>query len=63
MEGEDGTLLFGHGGSVAGYTARLAFEPETRLGVILLRNYARGNTDLRGDASALLEAIVRLWGT
>ncbi len=44
---EDGTKWAGHGGSVAGYTAYLLFQPESGLGVVLLRNYNRGATNLR----------------
>lgn len=38
--------LVGHGGSVAGYTAHLVFDPKTRSGAVLLRNYNRGRTRL-----------------
>lgn len=37
VEEEDGARVVGHGGSVAGYNARLAFELETGLGVAMLR--------------------------
>lgn len=33
----DGVTVVGHGGSVAGYNAYLAFDPETTLGVAMLR--------------------------
>ena len=33
----DGVTVVGHGGSVAGYNAYLAFEPATTLGVAMLR--------------------------
>ena len=46
---EDGERLVGHSGSVAGYNAFLVFEPVTGVGVVLLRNYGGGETDL-GDA-------------
>lgn len=55
---EDGLMLLGHGGSVAGYTAHLKFEPETGLGVILLRNYGRGETNLGDAATQLLAELV-----
>ena len=51
----DGRLFAGHGGSVAGYTAYLLFEPATGLTVVLLRNYNRGRTNL-GDAGRELLA-------
>ena len=38
----DGSRIVGHGGSVAGYTAHISFDPERRVGVILLRNYNAG---------------------
>ncbi len=59
---EDGHRLVGHGGSVAGYTAYLLFEPGLRIGVVLLRNYNRGETDLSDAAAELLTALVRAAG-
>ncbi len=53
----DGRVLAGHGGSVAGYTAFLLFEPATGLTVILLRNYNRGATNLGRAARDLLLAL------
>ncbi len=53
----DGRVLAGHGGSVAGYTASLLFEPATGLTVVLLRNYNRGATNLGRAARELLLAI------
>jgi CubicO group peptidase (beta-lactamase class C family) len=50
--GEDHTIV-GHGGSVAGYTAYMAVHPQSRVGVVLLRNYQRGETNL-GQAARLL---------
>jgi CubicO group peptidase (beta-lactamase class C family) len=50
---EAGATIVGHGGSVAGYTAHMAVDPETRIGVVLLRNYQRGETNL-GEASRRL---------
>lgn len=51
--------LVGHGGSVAGYTAHLVFEPDTGVGVILLRNYGSGATDLGRAAQDLAWKLVR----
>ena len=48
----------GHGGSVAGYNAYILFHPETDLGVVLLRNYNRGETSLGGAARELLGELV-----
>jgi CubicO group peptidase (beta-lactamase class C family) len=50
---ESGRRLASHGGSVAGYTAHLAFDPDARIAVVLLRNYGSGATNL-GRASAQL---------
>ncbi len=35
--GPGGPLVVGHGGSVAGYNAFLVFDPESKLGVAMLR--------------------------
>ena len=55
---EDGRRLVGHSGSVAGYTAYMVFEPESGLGVVLLRNYNQGRTNLGRSGDALLEALL-----
>ncbi|HSW31017.1 MAG TPA: serine hydrolase domain-containing protein [Longimicrobiales bacterium] len=57
-EGPHGSRLIGHTGSVAGYTAFMAFEPESGLGVVLLRNYNQGATDLGAVALALLREML-----
>jgi CubicO group peptidase (beta-lactamase class C family) len=56
---EDGRRLLGHGGLVPGYSAHLLFEPRSGVGVVLLRNYDRGATDLEAAALELLEALLR----
>ena len=50
---DNGVRLVGHGGSVAGYNAHLVFDPVTKIGVVLLRNYNSGNTDLGRVAQEL----------
>jgi len=55
---DEGVLLAGHGGSVAGYTAHVLFEPTTGCGVILLRNYGRGATNLGGEARTVLLEVL-----
>jgi len=50
--------LAGHSGGVAGYTAHIQFDPQSAIGVILLRNYESGRTNLVGAASQLLRALV-----
>ncbi|HMP79508.1 MAG TPA: serine hydrolase domain-containing protein [Pirellulaceae bacterium] len=54
----NGHCQVGHGGSVAGYTAHMVFDPDARVGVILLRNYNQGATNLSRAAQALLSEIV-----
>jgi CubicO group peptidase (beta-lactamase class C family) len=56
--GRQGTRMVGHGGSVAGYTAHLTFNPEARIGIILLRNYGSGRTNLARISGSLLQALV-----
>ncbi len=56
---EDGRLFVGHGGSVAGYNAHMLFEPESGIGIVLLRNYSGGRTNLGRAARDLLTAILR----
>ena len=55
---EQGRKIASHGGSVAGYTAHMAFDPDARIGVVLLRNYGRGSTNL-GTATQGLVAQLR----
>ncbi len=50
--------LVGHGGSVAGYTAHMVFEPDSGIGVILLRNYGGGETNLGRAARELAWRLV-----
>ncbi|MBI4538990.1 MAG: beta-lactamase family protein [Gemmatimonadetes bacterium] len=59
---EDGIKLVAHSGSLAGYNAYIAFDPESRVGVILLRNYNHGTSDLGEAASGLLLELVRAGG-
>lgn len=46
-----------HTGSVAGYTAVMLFDPERKIGVVLLRNYARGRTNLLQAARRLVREL------
>ena len=57
---ENGLRLIGHGGSVAGYNAYLIFDPDSKLGVVLLRNYNQGQTNLGQAAKELLVDLVGL---
>jgi CubicO group peptidase (beta-lactamase class C family) len=54
---EDGSWTAGHGGSVAGYTATMQFDPDARIAVVLLRNYGSGETNLGGAAADLLAEL------
>jgi CubicO group peptidase (beta-lactamase class C family) len=54
---EGARRIASHGGSVAGYTAHLAFDPDARIAVILLRNYATGATNLGQTASRLVRQL------
>ena len=47
----------GHGGGVSGYNAYLVFEPESGWGVVMLRNYNSGHTNLGGASDALLTQL------
>ena len=47
----------GHGGAVPGYTSSFAFDPESKIGVILLRNYGSGRTNLDGAANQLVRTL------
>jgi CubicO group peptidase (beta-lactamase class C family) len=52
-----GTKEVGHGGSVAGYTAHMLFDPDAEIGVVLLRNYGSGATNLGAASLDLLTAL------
>ena len=54
---EGGRKIVGHGGSVAGYTASMAVDPEARIGVVLLRNYQSGATSLGGAVQGLVSKL------
>ena len=56
--GESG--IVGHGGSVAGYTAYMAVNPESGVGVVLLRNYQTGQTNLSRAAQTLIAELTGL---
>ena len=53
-EEPSGRRIAYHGGAVAGYSAHLAFDPQTRIAVVLLRSYNRGRTELGRMARELL---------
>ena len=55
---EDGFISIGHGGSVAGYNANMVFDLESKIGVVIFRNYNRGKTDLGRSTRDLLKELV-----
>jgi CubicO group peptidase (beta-lactamase class C family) len=61
-DGPGGSTLVSHGGSVAGYNAFLAFEPQSGAAVILLRNYNQGETDLSSAGLGLLMEMLTCEG-
>lgn len=55
---EDGRGPVLHTGGIAsGYTAYLAWDPATSVGVIMLRNYWRGSTDMRDGTLGLVSQL------
>ncbi|GAA3523745.1 hypothetical protein GCM10022393_43240 [Aquimarina addita] len=50
----------GHGGYVSGYTAHFEFDNESKYGVILMRNYNRGSTNLSTRSKAVLRKLKTL---
>jgi CubicO group peptidase (beta-lactamase class C family) len=54
---EEGRRTISHGGSVAGYNAHMAADPDAAIGVVLLRNYSGGVTDLGRSATDLVAEL------
>ncbi len=54
-----GISTVGHGGSVAGYTAHFIFDKESQYGVILMRNFNWGNTNLNLRSVSLIRKLKR----
>jgi CubicO group peptidase (beta-lactamase class C family) len=54
---DKGNWFAGHGGSVAGYNAYMTVDPDAKIGVVLLRNYTEGRTNLGGMAQSLLSEL------
>jgi CubicO group peptidase (beta-lactamase class C family) len=52
--------LVGHNGQVAGYTSQFAFEKESKFGVLIMRNYNWGVTDLDKASFILLTKLEKL---
>lgn len=54
----DGKVYYGHGGSVAGYRAQMAYDTRAKVGVIVLRNVGGGSFNPGPIASRLLAMMV-----
>lgn len=60
INNEQKSNIINHGGAVAGYTAYLAFEPKSRYGIVIMRNYNFGKTDLQAQSHIVLNKLTRL---
>lgn len=56
---DQGINTVGHGGSNAGYSAHFEYEKDSKYGVILMRNYNFGNTNLDLRSNSLLRKLSR----
>ena len=56
----DQLTIVGHNGQVLGYTSQFAFEKNSKFGVILMRNYTWGATDLDRASFILLSKLRQL---
>jgi CubicO group peptidase (beta-lactamase class C family) len=61
--GGDGSRQVGHGGTVSGYTAYMVFDPDAKIGVVLLRNYNSGRTNLSRAGNDALRELVAAAGS
>lgn len=60
INNEQPVSIVNHGGAVAGYTAYLAFEPTSGYGIIMMRNYNFGKTDLQAQSNEVLNELRKL---
>ena len=60
---KEGLWWVSHGGSVAGYNAYLLFQPDSRLSIVLLRNYSGGMTNLGAIAREVGDELLGLLST
>jgi CubicO group peptidase (beta-lactamase class C family) len=51
-------VYYGHGGSVAGYRAQMTYHPQSKTGVIVLRNAGGGSFNPAGVAEKALTVLV-----
>jgi CubicO group peptidase (beta-lactamase class C family) len=56
----NGITIIEHSGSVSGYTAQLAFDRNSKYGVVIMRNYNWGTTDLSLRSHILLRDLNKL---
>ncbi|PQJ20605.1 serine hydrolase [Tenacibaculum sp. SG-28] len=54
---DQGINTVGHGGSNAGYSAHFEYEKDSKYGVIIMRNYNFGNTNLDLRSNSLLRKL------
>lgn len=54
---DQGIVTIGHGGSTPGYSAHFEFEKNSMYGIVIMRNYNFGNTNLDLRTNALLRKI------
>ena len=54
---DQGINTVGHGGALAGYTAHFEYEKNSKYGVILMRNYNFGHTNLDLRSNSLLRKL------
>lgn len=54
---DQGINTVGHGGSKAGYSAHFEYEKDSQYGVVLMRNYNFGNTNLDLRSNSLLRKL------
>jgi len=57
---DQGINTVGHGGSTPGYSAHFEFEKSSKFGIIIMRNYNFGNTNLDLRSNALLRNLTLL---
>ncbi len=57
---DKGMTIIEHSGSVSGYTAQLAFERNSNYGIVIMRNYNWGVTDLSLRSHILLRELNKL---
>jgi CubicO group peptidase (beta-lactamase class C family) len=57
---DQGINTVGHGGSTPGYAAHIEFEKDSKYGVVIMRNYNFGNTNLDLRCNSLLRCLTKI---